>query len=575
MAKTHHKEIYVADFETSHEQIEGKEYAWVWCAGYQRLFTESNGLHIFGNIKDFIDGLLQNETKKVYFHNLKFDGQFLLNYFLFHKYVYNEELNKDKQMMYIIDQMGTFYSLTVTFKNKQGKIRRCTFIDSLKLYPYSLKVLAKQMKMDEGKGELDYEKVRYVNHKLTADERDYFRRDIKILKIAMENAYTKGIKKMTIGANALEEFKNSIELPFKKGKYVFQILFPELSKEIDTYLRNAYKGGFCYCMPNKANKVLPVHSYDINSMYPAQLRTQPMPYGQPKHFTGKWKAKPNYVSVQHIKARFFIKPKKLPTIQLKHTRIFLDNEWIENSPEKMDLYLTNIDMDLFFENYDVRDITYIDGYEFKSKVGLFTQYIDKWAKIKKETKDEGERLFSKLFLNNIYGKFGTNPKRVSARYVLEDGIVKHSGNVESETKPIYLPIAIFTTSYARAFLIRHAQNNYDIFEYADTDSLHLEKPTTNLPIHDSELGYFKYEYYGKAKHIKQKTYITFIEKEMKFGKWKDVNEYKITCAGLNRDLIDHSSINFDNFKLGATFPKLISRRAIGGIYLSKEEHTLK
>lgn len=571
----HHKEIYVADFETSNEQIEGREYAWVWCAGYQRLFTDDKGLHTFGNINDFVKSLLQNETKKVYFHNLKFDGQFLLNYFLFHKFVYNEDLNQEKQISYIIDQMGTFYSLTVTFKNNQGKIRRCTFIDSLKLYPYSLKVLAKQMKMDEGKGELDYDKVRKVNHKLTDEEFDYFRRDIKILKIAMETAYNKGIKKMTIGANALEQYKDSLNLSFKKGKYVFMVLFPSLEKEVDEYLRNAYKGGFCYCMPSKANKILPIHSYDINSMYPAQLKTQPMPYGPAIHFTGQWKVKKDYVSVQHIQARFFIKPKKLPTIQLKHTRIFNDNEWIENSPEKMDLYLTNIDMDLFFENYDVTDITYIDGYEFRSKAGLFTKYIDKWATVKKETKDEGERLFAKLFLNNIYGKFGTNPKRVSSRYVLEDGIVKHSENVTTECKPVYLPIAIFTTSYARAFLIRHAQNNYDSFVYCDTDSLHLTQQTDNLPLHDSELGYFKYEYYGTAKHIKQKTYLTFIEKERKFGQWKDVNKYQITCAGLNRDLIDHSTINFDTFKIGATFPKLIARRAIGGIYLSKEMHTLK
>ena len=40
MAKKADKEIYVADFETSHEIRNGKEYAWVWCAGYQRLFTE-------------------------------------------------------------------------------------------------------------------------------------------------------------------------------------------------------------------------------------------------------------------------------------------------------------------------------------------------------------------------------------------------------------------------------------------------------------------------------------------------------------------------------------------------------
>ena len=153
---------------------DGKEYAWVWCAGYQRLFTErSDGLKIQGNIKDFVNALCQNETKKVYFHNLKFDGQFLLNYFLAKGYKYNDELKNEKEMSYVIDQTGTFYMLSIIFKNSKGKIRRVHFVDSMKIYPYSLKVLAKQMKMEEGKGEMDYEILRRPNHKLTDAEYDY------------------------------------------------------------------------------------------------------------------------------------------------------------------------------------------------------------------------------------------------------------------------------------------------------------------------------------------------------------------------------------------------------------------
>ena len=53
--------------------------------------------------------------------------------------------------------------------------------------------------------------------------------------------------------------------------------------------------------------------------------------------------------------------------------------------------------------------------------------------------DDGERLFSKLFLNNIYGKFGTNPKRVSSRYELVDGIVHRSENVETTCDSVILP----------------------------------------------------------------------------------------------------------------------------------------
>lgn len=577
MSKKENKEVYVADFETSNEIIDGREYAWVWLAGYQRINTADAGLHTFGNINDFIKALFNNETKRVYFHNLKFDGQFLLYYFLAKNYVYNPNLDSENQMFYVIDDLGTFYYLKVTFRNKKGYIRTVTFIDSLKLYPYSIDKLAKQLKMPVNKGVLDYNKVRYVNHKPTQDELDYFYKDIQILKIAIENAYKNGYTKLTIGSNALAEFKESLCLPNKKGKYVFKRLFPELDLTVDAFIRKAYKGGYCYCNPKYANKVTPIHSYDINSMYPSMLYNKPMPYGTPNYFKGKWTKKDTYVCIQHIKCCFTLRPRKLPCVQIKKTGLFAENEWVSECPYKVDLYLTNIDLDTFLNNYEVYDLDYVDGYEFKSQVGFFKKYIDKWITIKSETKDEGERMFAKLFMNNIYGKFGTSPQQISARYELDDGLVKRCSVVKEQSPTVYLPIAIFTTSYSRAFLINEALKNYDTFAYCDTDSLHLVKQAENIVLDNTKLGYFKYEYFGYAKHIKQKVYISYIEKENKFGRWHNVGQYKITCAGLNQDFIKKQKINvdFDTFKLGAKFPKLKMKKVIGGVYLKLEEHTIK
>lgn len=570
------KEIYVADFETSHDNIDGKEYAWVWCAGYQRLYTQKiDDLKIQGNIKDFVQSLMKGKTKKVYFHNLKFDGQFLMAYFLHLGYKYKDNPDKPKTFSYVIDLMGTFYAIKIPFINEKKKLQHVTFLDSAKIYPYPLKTLAKQMGMPVSKGDLDYNLVRKPNHNLTHKELDYFRRDILILKIAMEQAYTKGYNKMTIGANALEQFKETLKLENRAGKWVFKDLFPDIPDDVDSFLRNAYKGGCCMVKKGCENKVLPIHSYDINSMYPAQLRNKPMPFGVPKRFEGKWIPKDNKVCVQKFSCSFVLKEGYLPTIQIKgHPQLFRANEWVENSPYKIELYLTNIDLEIFFKHYDVYDIDWLGGYEFYTSTGLFKKYIDNWLEVKKTTKDDGERLFSKLFLNNIYGKFATNPKRISSRYELVEGVMHKSENVETYVKPIYLPVGIFTTSYARAYLIEQAQKNYDTFVYCDTDSLHLTKPTDNIPLHNSELGYFKYEYYGTAKHIKQKTYIAFVEKENKFNEWHDVNKWQVTCAGLNKELLQGVEIDFDKFKIGASFPKLVMRRVIGGVYLSNELHTI-
>lgn len=567
MAKIANKEIYVADFETSHEERDGKHYAWVWLAGYQRLFTNrADSLHIQGNINDFVCSLLQNETKKVYFHNLKFDGQFLLFYFLMHGYKYNELLNDKKQMSYIISEQGAFYKLSVTFVNNAGKLRRCHFIDSFKIYPYSLKVLAKQLNLPVQKGELDHDTVRYPNHTPTEKELEYFKADIAILKLGMEVAYEKGFKKLTIGSNALEKYKETLKIDGKNPKYIFKDLFTPLTKEQDKYLRPFYKGGCCMVRKDRANLILPCYSFDINSLYPAMMYNKPMPFGRPHMFEGKWVEKEGWVCCQRLKARFFLKEGFLPSIQLKHTRIFQDNEWIENSPQQMELFLTNIDLDTFFRHYDVLDIEWLGGMEFRAKVGFFRQYLDECMFEKENSKDEGTRLFAKLKANNIYGKFGTNPDRKSIRYELKDGMIVRSGVVDSECDTIYLPIAIFTTSYARHYLLECGQKNYDTFIYCDTDSLHLTEFAKDIPLDDKKMGYFKHEYTGLAKHIKQKTYI------VKIG-----DEFKITCAGMNKDLLQNEKVelNFETFKLGAMFPKLRAKRAIGGVFLEHTMHTVK
>lgn len=66
------------------------------------------------------------------------------------------------------------------------------------------------------------------------------------------------------------------------------------------------------------------------------------------------------------------------------------------------LTLTNIDLKLFLEQYDVSDLTYESGWKFKAIQGLFTKYIDKWIAEKNEgtiTGNKGQRTRAKLMLN--------------------------------------------------------------------------------------------------------------------------------------------------------------------------------
>ena len=73
----------------------------------------------------------------------------------------------------------------------------------------------------------------------------------------------------------------------------------------------------------------------------------------------------------------------LPTIQLKNTLGFIPNEYITDTKgEDVILTLTSVDLELLFTHYDVYVYEYLGGYMFKSKTGMFTEYIDKWIKVK-------------------------------------------------------------------------------------------------------------------------------------------------------------------------------------------------
>ena len=172
-------------------------------------------------------------------------------------------------------------------------------------------------------------------------------------------------------------------------------------------------------------------------------------FGNPVWFEGKYKKDKVYdLYIQRLTCSFKIKKNKIPTIQLKNSRFFLANEYIETTDgEIVDLVLTNIDLKLFFEHYDVEDITYWGGFKFRSINGLFTEYIDKYIKIKNEATisgNKGMRTLAKLMLNSLYGKFALSLVcRNKKPFLSEDGVVHYENLEEEEREGLYIPVRIF------------------------------------------------------------------------------------------------------------------------------------
>lgn len=549
---------YTADFETlvlTEEEIkQGKStYVWAWAlCNIETLKTEYGT-----SLKSFIEKLntLKNNDV-IYFHNLKFDGNFIVDYLLKNDFTYTvcKDL-QDKEFNCLVSEIGTWYQIQIKLNNKVIKI-----YDSLKKLPFSVSVLAKSLGLPEEKGCINYKEYRAEGGVLSAEDKDYIRRDVEIVARALNSVcFDKDMYKMTIGSDCMEYYK-SITPKFNQ-------FFPQLCEDVDWFCRQAYKGGYCYADPRFSGKLLKKNgcTYDYNSMYPSVMHSQSgyfYPVGTPIYFEGEYTKKTRYpLYIQHFKAIFSLKEGYTPTVQIKNKPCYKENEYITECYEPEELYMTNVDLDIFFRHYDVLYYEAIDGYMFEASIGLFDKYINHWYAFKEQAtieKNKVNRMVAKLMLNNLYGKFATNTDATKQDfYISEDSILRHYNNY-NEKSGIYVPVGAFITAYARKELIEAIEANYEHFCYCDTDSIHLCcEEAKGIKVHDTKLGYWKHESdWTQAKFIRQKTYAEYIG-----GEWD------IKAAGAT-DEVKKNITDINKFEIGAVYPgKKITKRVPGGLVL--------
>lgn len=527
---------------------------------------------------------LINESSSFYFHNLKFDGEFIIHYLLTHGFVHvNEKKLGVNQFSTIISDLNVFYCIKVKFKEEVI----ISFFDSLKLLNFSVEEVAKAFNLSIKKLEIDYKAKREKGHKITDEEKEYLKHDVMIMSLALEKMFEMKITRMTIASNAMNFFKDTIT------KKRFEEWFkPPL---YDKDLRQAYKGGFTYLNEiYRGKEVKEGIVLDVNSLYPSVMYYSPMPYGEGIYFDGKYVPDKLYnLYIQNITCQFRIKKDMIPTIQIKNNLSFVPTEYLSSSNgESINLTLTNVDLKLFLEHYDIYDVSYNWGWKYKSSTKIFKSYIDYWNELKVKATKEGNkplRTIAKLMLNSLYGKFAASPEGRSKIPYLDNNIVKYKLSELEERTAYYLPISIFITSWARDKTIRSAQAVYHRFIYADTDSLHLEGTDIpeNLLISDTELGKWKIEStFKRGKYLRQKCYIedavTPVDEIEKFKKEnpeclhlvsKD-SIINIVCAGMPKGC--YKNVTWENFDYGSVFDgKLGVKHTDGGIVLVDTTFTIK
>lgn len=621
MARSDKWRVFSADFETTVEENTKEQTSTeVWSAASVELWTEDVMVfHSIGELYQYYVSL--NENIVVYFHNLKFDGNFWLSYLMYDlkyqqafdttddgdtgKFRKNWEMN-DKTYKYSISDMGQWYSMTIKQNGHYIELR-----DSLKLLPFSLKAIGKSFQTKHQKLEMEYKGKRYAGCPISEEELKYIANDVLVIKEALEIMFSEGHRKLTIGSCCLDEYRHSKTISEDYKNFfpdLYQIpLDPEVygSSTAGDWIHKSYKGGWCYLVKGKECKeYYNGVTADVNSLYPSVMHSESgsdYPIGKPKFvhlesdesdvydmlncpakydpfwFQPTEKPKKLYEYGEfyffRIKTRFYLKPGMLPFVQIKGSWLYKGTEALESSDiidkqgiarseyydidgnlcdTRVELTLTQTDFILLREHYDLVDYEMLDYAVFTSTIGIFDEYIDKYAAIKKTSKG-AKRTLAKLFLNNLYGKMASSmDSSFKVAFPKDDGSVGFYEVDENEKKPGYIPVGSAITSYARNFTIRAAQKNYygkdkPGFIYADTDSIHCDlspEELNGINVHPTNFCCWKLESsWDFGWFVRQKTYIEHVVAEDL--EKIDKPYYNIKCAGMPKRCKDLFAESFD------------------------------
>lgn len=539
---------YVADFETT-------SYGYYLDNGYTKVWlfavcdNDANVTQIGTSIEQFIEYIKTLYGKTIYFHNLKFDGEFILSYLLSTGWQYYEDLNDTKKgFTCLIGEMGEFYGLDIKFTtNKIVHIH-----DSMKLLPFKVEKIAKDFNLPILKLKIDYN-----DYTITKEKIEYISHDVRIVAMALSQIKDEGMTRMTTASCAYNMYKSM------RNDEFMERTFPTLTNEFLNKWREAYRGGRSQVNPIYQDKILEnISRFDINSMYPSIMYNEPLPYGEPIMITEMGETK---FELYHMLIGFTLKEGHLPTLLRKSGLYAFDDSYYIETEGVEELWLSSIDYELVQRHYNIYYVKILDMCGFRTSRLLFIDYVSKWYTKKNE--DYGaKKVVDKFMLNCLYGKFGSNHEGYHKIPELDEisGKVRYKKSEVMDMKKYYLPMAIAITSYAHKYIDDAIMaTGIENFVYCDTDSIHTLGTLPKNMIDNKELGKFKLESIEeKGKYVRQKTYIT-LEKD----------GYHITCAGMTDEMKDttiktYKDNVFDIFTKGFEVGgKLIPKHVKGGIVL--------
>lgn len=545
--------VWVADFETTTEadyRKDGYVRVYLWHARELGSEQERIGYDV-GSFLDFCQ-----EANEIWFHNLKFDGSYILYRILEEGWERSPKGIKGKDTYdLLVTDKGQWMNLILRFGKRYGRKNPhvVKVKDSAKKFPgFSLERIASIYGI-EGKSSL-YLGYRGPDYVVTTEDIERVKGDTRILKVAMEDLFDCGMKALTMAGDALADYKSMI------GEKQFERWFPPLSVAEDEKARPGYGGGWTFVNPRwKGRELRNIHVYDVNSMYPGVMYDCPLPFGQGYRHRGE--PMPDEVFITRFRASFRLKKGRFPMIGAKKVFEFADPVYLTESDGVIDMTLTSVDYDLFLDSYDVDIIGKEDRTYYRAQKGMFKEYIDKWGTVKKECSEKGDtagKERAKRYLNSLYGKFGQSPKKNRKVPYMSDKDTIAWEVVEEEKADSYLPIAMFVTSYAHRKILDMANAFGDRFVYADTDSVHVigDEVPEGLDIDPVRLGAWKHESVSEmARYLRPKTYVHADGNRV-------LEDVKIAgCPDRCKE-----GVTWENFRIGAEYPGKLSGDQVPGGY---------
>lgn len=516
-------------------------------------------------IESFFDVIksLGYKSPIIYFHDLRFSADFIISYLFKNGYAW-------KSKNYLKLQAGEF-STNIAIGGEAYGVNVCTECQRIRFKASNKLFNASEDKLAAGYGKTSYEDS--CGMSLTQWK-------ASVVAYVLGEFRKAGYRKYTAASSALYEFVTTA-FPRKDGIVKYQTslnMFKErhqITEEEDQKIRQSYYGGLCYLNPKFAGKTIQNGIVlDANSMFPSVMYMEKMPYGKPYYSKGKPHLTDLYdLYVSKVRVDLSVKERGIPFLtnrKLISDELSYKDNITDTHGESIELWLTSVDIENLFNNYDVYNIDYIESYSFKSKKGgYFKEYIEKFYAQKQRHRQEGNEVlasFDKIFLNGLYGKFGTNCTVFTVSpQENDDQTVKYKFAEYSKASILYVPLSAFITAYARRKLLNAIADNYDRFIYCDTDSIHLigTDAPVGIEVNSGKLGAWKVEAeFTRARYLKPKQYI----EESVSG------ELIIRAAGLHSSAMRF--ITFDNFVTGNEFPVECVIPAKGGKKIIQSYYTL-